>query len=63
MAFGIFRQNNKIMQNKNISKKNIIVFIRRGVLELEWISPILEKFYYSKYNIFFYFKSKSVFNM
>lgn len=50
------------MQKKEISKKNIIVFIRRGVLELEWISPILEKFYYSKYNIFFYFKSKSVFN-
>ena len=62
MAFGIFRQNNKIMRDKNISKKNIIVFIRRGVLELEWISPILEKFYNSKYNIYFYFKSKKVFN-
>ncbi len=50
------------MEKKEISKKNIIVYIRKGVLELEWISPILEKFYNSKYNIYFYFKSKSAFN-
>ena len=47
------------MQLKQITKKNIIVYIRRGPLELEWICPILEKFYKSKYNIYFYFKSKN----
>ena len=50
------------MQLKQITKKNIIVYIRRGPLELEWISPVLEKFYQSKYNIYFYFKSKRALN-
>ena len=31
-------------------------------MELEWISPVLEKFYQSKYNIYFYFKSKRALN-
>lgn len=50
------------MQQNHIFKKNIIVYIRRGPLELEWISPILEKFYKSKYDIYFYFKSKKALN-
>ncbi len=50
------------MQQNELSKKNIIIYVRRGLLELEWISPILEKFHNSKYNIYFYFKSKKVFN-
>ena len=50
------------MSQKNLFKKNIIIYIRRGLLELEWISPILEKFYHSEYDIYFYFKSKKAFN-
>ena len=50
------------MNQKSLIKKKIIIYIRRGILELEWISPILEKFYNSDYEIYFYFKSKKAFN-
>ena len=50
------------MQHNELSNNKLIIYIRRGPLELEWISPILEKFYDSKYDIYFYFKSKTAFN-
>ena len=46
-----------------MEKKNIILIIRRGPLEIEWILPVLNELYQKKFDIFVYFNNYKCFNL
>ena len=46
-----------------MKKNKIIVIVRRGPLEIEWIMPILKKLYEKKFEIYFYFNNENCFNL
>ena len=46
-----------------MKKKKIIVIIRRGPLEIEWIMPILKNLYIKKFEIYFYYNNKICFDL
>tara|TARA_B100000941_G_scaffold290513_1_gene272759 strand:+ start:9117 stop:10325 length:1209 start_codon:yes stop_codon:yes gene_type:complete len=46
-----------------LEKKNIILIIRRGPLEIEWILPVLNELYQKKFDIFVYFNNYKCFNL
>ena len=46
-----------------MKKNKIIVIVRRGPLEIEWIMPILKILYERKFEIYFYFNNENCFNL
>jgi hypothetical protein len=46
-----------------LKKKKIIVIIRRGPLEIEWIMPILKILYSKKFEIYFYYNNQICFDL
>ena len=44
-----------------VKKKNILLIIRRGVAELEWIAPIINQINKNNFQLYIFFLTKSAF--